>query len=235
MKRNNKLLTLFFIACLAGFAHANDAAAEDIGFETYPNGSPVPGGAEITDDYASPLPPLLAGVTFDSICTEGATQVTYVMDNVTTSSSPNSLGPCGPAPYIGDTLILNFDPPVIEMSASIVDDEYPVVVSAYDAGDSLVDQTQSDGVRSTIDQITVSGSGIKRVEMVGGYKPLGNPDGWGIDDLVFSTESWGPAAVEASTFGVTDVSSSNRLNTFAALLLPLAAVVVWRGVRRRKR
>jgi len=44
---------------------------------------------------------------------------------------------------------------------------------------------------------------------------------------------WCPTAAEASTMGTANSSSSKPMNFFAISLLPAAAVVIWKGLRRR--
>lgn len=165
-----------------------------IDFETLPDNTPVAGGTEITDQYES------MGVLFGSMdCASGAAQITTIVDFVTTTGPPNLLAPCGPNPNNGSTMVLTFDPPTTDMSAWVVDDQFPVVVTAFDEGNNVVDQTQSDGSPVCCDQITVSHpGGIARVEMVGGFWAPDQPDGWGIDDLLFET---GALPVGLSTWG----------------------------------
>jgi hypothetical protein len=202
------------IAQAAALSNASAATFVTIDFETFPDTSPVPGGAVITNQYA-PL-----GVTFDSTnCAPGATQITNVINFVPTTSPPNSLAPCGPAPFNGATLLLWFDPPVSEISAFFVDDQFPVVVTAFDADGNQVDQAQSDGSRRPFDQVVLAfGGGIADVEMVGGFWSFPNaPDGWSIDNLEF---------IQLLTLVVEiDIkpgSDPNSINPFSRGVIPVA-------------
>lgn len=152
-----------------------------IDFETFPDGSPVAGGTEIINQYQP------VGVTFGSVCATGATLVTNIINFVTTVSSPNSLVPCGPAPKNGGTMILTFTTPVTDFSVSVVDDQFPVQVTAFNQAGAQVGQTQSDGSNVCCDQVRLaSAGGIKVVRMVGGFFSPDQPDGWAIDNLGFT-------------------------------------------------
>ena len=104
------------------------------------------------------------------------------------ASGRNHLDPGGPAPYNGRILILNFIIPVTDVGSYFIDDQFPIIVNAYDELNNLVGTDSSDGSNSGFDSWHIGYSpGISSVEMVGGYWSYPNsPDGWGIDDLAFS-------------------------------------------------
>ena len=166
-----------FVACaLQGSARA----ARVIDFETFPNGSPVAPGSQVTNEF-SPW-----GVTFDSVRAAGATQVTTVIAHVPTTSGANSLGPGGPPSNVGGTLILLFNPAVVSVGSAVIDDQFVVEITARDAAGNVVGSTASTVAGGPGDYWSLAhAGGIARVEMSGGFFPGGAPDGWAIDDLTF--------------------------------------------------
>ena len=203
MRRVVKLLTVAgLILAIQGAAAVGSVT---IGFELYPDATPVPGGAEITAQYAS------WGVTFDSVRAPGATQVTNVIDFLATPSLPNYLSPGGPSPYNGGTLILDFSVPVLYVGSYFIDDQFPVQVTAYDSGGGVVGSTSSDGSNIGFDWWDLSyAPGIAKVEMAGGYWTYPtSPDGWGIDDLTYSV-SPAPGAILLGSIGVSLVGWLRR-------------------------
>ena len=172
---------IVLLVAILSFTIVISTNAITIDFEEYPNGSTVPGGAEITTQYS------IWGVIFDSISAPSATQVTNIL-SLNSASGRNHLDPGGPAPYNGRILILNFIIPVTDVGSYFIDDQFPIIVNAYDELNNLVDTDSSDGSNSGFDSWHIGYSpGISSVEMVGGYWSYPNsPDGWGIDDLAFS-------------------------------------------------
>ena len=157
------------------------ATTRVIDFETDPAGSRIASGTEVTDQFAP------WGVTFASAPGSGATKVTTVIDYVPTTSGSNSLGPGGPSPNLGGTLILSFDPAVVTVGSAILDDQIAVRVTARDPSGNVVGTAGSDP-QQPFDRWTLSTSsraGISRVELAGGYFSPAAPDGFLIDDLRF--------------------------------------------------
>lgn len=149
-----------------------------VSFETLPDGAPLAGGVEVTDQFAS------VGVTFGSECSSGATLVTNILDFAATPSGSNSLAPCGPSPNNGGLLTMDFDPPVRLVEVRIVDDQEPIVGTAFDAAGAPVAFASTAGVQGFEKLQFFAPSGIHRLELQGGF--LGaSPDGWAIDDLTF--------------------------------------------------
>lgn len=153
-----------------------------IDFETYPVGSPVSVGTDITNQFTS------WGITFDSLPPSGASQTTNVIDALPTSSGYNFLAPGGPVPEHGGTLILDFSIPVTEVGSFFIDDQNEVAVTAFDINLDPVTTVYSDGSPEGFDSWSISHPlGISRVELVGGYLWEDGPlDGWGIDDLAYT-------------------------------------------------
>jgi hypothetical protein len=175
-----------FAGVIAGFVafalHGSARAARVIDFETYPNGSPVAPGSQVTNEF-SPW-----GVTFDSVRAAGAAQVTTVIAHVPATSGANSLGPGGPPSNVGGTLILSFNPAVVSVGSSVIDDQFAVQITARDAAGNVVGSTAStaSAAGGAPDYWSLAhAGGIARVEMSGGFFPGGAPDGWAIDDLTF--------------------------------------------------
>lgn len=188
-------LPIPLLAMLAAVSAQAQGTTTFIDFETFPNGIAVPGGTEITTQYAS------LGIIFGSVPISGATHSTTIVDYVGTTSGRNELGPNGPRPAIGGTLILTFATPVRSVGSFFIDDQKPVVVTAFDASGNIVGRARSDGTEVGFDSWQITDAlGISRVEMAGGYF-IGGPDGWGIDDLRFTLIPE-PAAVSIFLMGL---------------------------------
>ena len=173
--------TWFAIAICALPVQATSASSVLIDFETFPNGTPVACGTEITNQYAS------LGVLFSSTNTSaGAAMITNILDFVATPSPTTLLAPGGPAPNNGGTLVLEFPGLVSEAGSFFIDDQIPVQVTAFDQTNTVVGMTASDGSNQGFDAwMLAHPPGIARVELAGGFFGANTPDGWGIDDLQF--------------------------------------------------
>lgn len=162
-----------------------------IDFETLPDGSLLPAGNEITNQFTS------WGVTFDSIPPNDAFQITSISNALPTTSGNNCLAPGGPAPELGGTLILDFLIPVTEIGSFFIDDHLPIIVTAFDANLDPVMWKYSDSNPANFDSWSIAYPlGITRVTLKGGiiakwYDNDGTLirseyDGWGIDDLSYT-------------------------------------------------
>lgn len=181
-------------------AHASDLTLID--FETLPNGASIANESEITDQYVS------RGVVFGSLPLADATQITTVIDYVPTVSGSRMLGPNGPAPNIGGTLVLIFQAPVFSVGSYFIDDQAPVSVIAFGAHDEIVGVASSDGVLNGFDSWSLSrAGGIFRVELTGGPT-----DGWGIDDLWYTTAVPEPSALALVGAGICVAGLAVRRN-----------------------
>jgi len=169
------------IGLFAAVPPAGGATTRVIDFEKDPAGSPIASGTEVTSQFAP------WGVTFTSAPAPGASHVTTVVNYIPTTSGSNSVGPGGPSPNIGGTLILSFNPAVVTVGSAILDDQMVVRITAKDPSGNVVGVATSNP-DEPVDHWTLSTSsraGITRVELAGGYSSPGAPDGWVIDDLRF--------------------------------------------------
>ena len=134
MKRRVSWLVMPILLVFAG-----PAGAVLIDFETYPDASPVVSGTEVTNQFAS------LGVSFGSVASPFADQITNIINWVETTSQFNVLAPGGPAPYHGGQLILSFSPPASAVGSYFIDDQIPVEVVAFDINNAVVGVAASDG------------------------------------------------------------------------------------------
>jgi hypothetical protein len=195
MKRTPLLLVIFACFCLfLSFPAVSMASKIEIDFDTFPDGSPVPVGASITDQYSA------YGVTFSSTNGGGC----LIWSQGEASSPPNLLvgNPNSFYPIIvdfADLFVTSFS----AIMLSVGDARVNAIAYASDLttvldGVSVRNPGTNNGVNNK-DPITLLGEGIARVTFEIFVPHPG--DGFGIDDLAI--ESSAGATPEPSTLVLT--------------------------------
>jgi hypothetical protein len=132
-------------------------------------------GTNVTSQYAA------QGVVFASVPNPGSNNTATILDFP--FFGVRSLGPGGPAPNFGGTLIMSFAPLVTSVGNWVLDDQSPITVTAFNAANVPVGMVVLDGLGSPAEFWSLShAAGIARVEMV----PANQLDGWAVDDLTFT-------------------------------------------------
>ncbi len=140
-----------------------------IGFEEQPV------GADITNQYQA------LGIVFDSVPNSGSSNTATVTSSAIFGN--RAVGPGGPAPNFGGTLIMLFATPATTVGSWVFDEQSPTTVTAYDINNIPVGSHVLDGQSSPPEFWSLShAAGIARVEIV----PTNTVDGWVVDDVTFT-------------------------------------------------